>query len=141
MLKTTRSMRPPAQTPEEENGCAFILDPLDGGCGRPAICSLPRRPGSSYCPAHHALCYLPPESVAERQHLLVIEALAEAVGGKAGGTARCPPPRLLRRLDRVSRAFSSANRSRIVLLPGESRNAAHAHTPSNGKPGRHGPAP
>src|SRR3954447_20185977 len=75
----------------------------------------PRRAGSAYCPIHHALCYLLPESLAERRKLKEIEALAGAVGGKSGRPARRPPPRFLDRMDRVSRGALRPQCSRIVL--------------------------
>jgi len=91
---------------EIDRGCAFVLD----GAGRdPAsvnFCNAPRQPGSAYCPPHHAGCHLANGSAAERRQLCEIEALAKAVGGTQGRAARHPPARLLRRLDRVARAFS-----------------------------------
>jgi hypothetical protein len=38
-------------------GCRFLI-------GERMQCGAPRRPGSSYCPGHHALCYLVPGSPA-----------------------------------------------------------------------------
>ena len=80
-----------------------------------AYCAAPRRAGSAYCHAHHALCYLPSDSLAERRKLKEIEALAEAVGGRSGRPARRPPPRFLQRMDRVSRAALRPKCSRNVL--------------------------
>src|SRR5205814_7635933 len=82
-------------------GCAFPL----GANGAPLACGAPRRPGSSFCPEHHALCHLPPGGRAERRALAEEEALARAVGGRLGREAREPPDALLRRLDRISRLF------------------------------------
>lgn len=98
---------------EGEPGCAFVLDAADPGAGA-RFCNAPQRPGSAYCPLHHASCYLRSGSVAERRQLREIEALAEAVGGKRGPAGRRPPRSLLRRLDRIARAFSSPQRSRNV---------------------------
>ena len=100
---------------ENDGGCAFILDGPDPGSAPPNFCNAQRRPGSAYCPRHHARCRLPGGSGAERQQLREIEALAEAVGGRRGRAARQPPAPLLRRLDRLARALSHQNRSCIVL--------------------------
>ena len=110
---THSTQRPAEGDPDAEYGCAFVLRGGDGPPGG-AFCEAPRRPGSAYCPQHHALCHLPSDSVAERQRLREIEALAEAVGGKRGRPTRTPPPRLLRRLDRIARAASSPDRSCFV---------------------------
>jgi hypothetical protein len=91
-------------------GCAFVLDDVDGEAA-PICCGAPLRPGSAYCPSHHALCHLPAGSVAERRQLREIAALAKAVGGKQGRAASAPPTVLLRRLKRIERAFSRPNRS------------------------------
>jgi len=101
------------QDSEEDDGCAFVL----AGSGKTRaerFCGAPRRPGSVYCPRHHARCRLRGGSAAERQRLHEIEALAAAVGGRRGDGARRPPPQLLRRLERIARAFSRPKRSRIV---------------------------
>src|SRR4051812_29192185 len=90
--------------PEPECGCAFVLEEdICTKAGR-GFCAAPRRPGSAYCPAHHAMCHLSSDSLAEKRKLKEIEALAEAVGGKSGRPARRPPPRFLQRMNRVSRA-------------------------------------
>ena len=101
--------------PEPDGGCAFVLD-ADGRMtqGR-TRCSGPLRAGSVYCEAHHARCHLPSDSLAERRKIKEIEALATAVGGRSGRPARHPPPRFLRRMDRVSRASSRPDRSLNVL--------------------------
>jgi hypothetical protein len=102
-----------AAASDADPGCAFILE---GGAdaSEPGVCQARRRPGSAYCPAHHALCHLPSGSAAERWQLREIEALAAAVGGRQGRPARTPPPALLRRLERLERAFLRAECSRIV---------------------------
>ena len=128
MPTITPGVASPAENPAAEGGCAFPIDALGAGRHRGRSCGAPPRPGSPYCAEHHALCYVPPESLAERRRLLEIEALAEAVGGKTGRIARRPPVRLLRRLDRVSRSFSTQNRSRIVPKGGEDRDAENART-------------
>ncbi len=39
--------------------CQFIAgEPTPNDIGK---CALPVRPGSSFCPLHHALCWLPPD--------------------------------------------------------------------------------
>jgi hypothetical protein len=47
-------------------GCAFLL--TDG-----EQCGAPRKLASSYCPAHHTMCYLATGSRAERERLRLIE--------------------------------------------------------------------
>ncbi len=96
---------------EGDGGCRFIMNGIDPGLGRVNFCCAPRQAGSAYCPRHHALCRLPKGSTAEMRQLGEIEALAEAVGGRQGREARHPPDRLLRRLDRIARAFSRPDRS------------------------------
>jgi hypothetical protein len=98
-----------------EDGCAFVLDGLGGGSVCANFCNEPRQSGSAYCPAHHASCHLPNGSDAERQQMREIEALAKAVGGKQGRAARHPPAPLLRRFDRVARAFLRSKSSSFVL--------------------------
>jgi hypothetical protein len=90
----------------EAVGCAFVLD--DNGVipGRSRSCGAPLRAGSAYCETHHAICHLPAGSAAEKRQLREIAALAKAVGGKLGRPAAGPPPMLLRRLERIERAFS-----------------------------------
>jgi len=90
-----------------DEGCAFIL--TEAGC-----CGAPRRPGSSYCQEHHALCHLVEGSRRERRRLREAEALASAVGGRQGRPARLPPDPLLRRLENIARGFSRTQRPRIV---------------------------
>jgi hypothetical protein len=99
---------------QDDCGCAFIIDSADPGPGRVNFCNAPRGSGSTYCLRHHALCHLTKGSAAEERQLREIEVLAEAVGGRQGIEARHPPERLLHRLDRIARAFSRPNRSRIV---------------------------
>jgi len=99
-------------------GCAFIVD----GAPEGGLCNAPRRPGSPYCPAHHARCHLAAGSSAERRQLREIEALAKAVGGKRAGPAgqsgrpsnEQPPEALLRRLDRTARAAARPKSSCFV---------------------------
>ena len=90
---------------EDDGGCAFVLGGTGSGPGSVNFCNAPRQPGSAYCPPHHACCHLANGSAAERRQLCEIEALAKAVGGTQGRATRHPPARLLRRLDRVARAF------------------------------------
>ena len=99
-------MRPADQ---EDSGCAFPL----GADDAPVPCGAPRRPRSSFCPEHHALCHVPPGSRSERQAFAEEEALARAVGGRLGAEAREPPEALLRRLDRISRLFFCPDSSRM----------------------------
>jgi hypothetical protein len=92
---------------DEDEGCAFILD--SGG-----TCDARRREGSPYCGHHHALCHVSEESRRGRRRLKEAEALASAVGGRAGKPARLPPDPVLRRLENIARGFARANRSRFV---------------------------
>lgn len=96
---------PAAADAEPDCGCSFVIDGSDAGPGSVNFCSAPRQAGSAYCSRHRALCHLPKGGAAEGQQLRVIEALADAVGGRQGHEARHPPNRLLRRLDRIARAF------------------------------------
>jgi hypothetical protein len=57
-------------------GCRF-LDDANRACGAR------RRAGSSYCDHHHAICYLPAGSLAERKRVRLMGRIADAVGGKA----------------------------------------------------------
>jgi hypothetical protein len=115
-----RGNRTPAATGlDPEIGCAFIYDTPGEAPSMTGACGAPRRAGSAYCPTHHALCYLPAASQAERRQLQEIEALADAVGGKTGRPGRHPPPRFLRRLGRIARVASFApNSSCFVLVRG-----------------------
>jgi hypothetical protein len=97
---------PAAGNAEPDCGCSFVIDGGDAGPGSVNFCSAPRQAGSAYCSRHRALCHLPRGSAAEGQQLRAIDALANAVGGRQGREARHPPDRLLRRLDRIARAFS-----------------------------------
>jgi hypothetical protein len=102
-----------AVTREDESadyGCAFVVDASGGA----TFCQAPRVAGSAYCPDHHAECHLPKGSTAEARQLREIEALAEAVGGRLGHAAPDPPDPLLRRLDRIARAYSRPKCSCIV---------------------------
>jgi hypothetical protein len=103
---------------ESEPGerCAFILDAGTSATGETTCCAASPRLGSVYCHEHHALCYLPSRSLAERRKLKEIEALAKAVGGRSGRPARRPSPGFLNRMDRVSRGILQPNRSRTVLI-------------------------
>ncbi len=103
-------------------GCAYILDTdpaaqpgIRPAC--PAYCGLPRRPGSDYCAAHHALCHLRPGSRAEAMKGFAIEALADAVGGRQArprpgslpgsppGAITGPPPSWFPRVEAAARPF------------------------------------
>jgi hypothetical protein len=131
-----RMSQPARGDQDADGGCAFVIDGADPIPGRVNFCNAPRDPGSAYCRGHHALCHLAKQSAAERRGLIEIEALAEAVGGRQGRVARDPPPRLLRRLDRIARAFSQSNRSRIVQeAPMSTRRTPRTATASQADPG------
>jgi hypothetical protein len=91
----------------EDEGCAFILD----GGGR---CGDLRRRGSVYCAHHHAACHVSGGSSGERRRLKETEALASAVGGRRGKSARAPSEHFLRRLENVARGLARPKCSRIV---------------------------
>jgi hypothetical protein len=62
------------------SGCRF-LDDDNQACGEP------RCVGSSYCPHHHRICYLPAGSSSERIRPRTFKRIADAVGGKASAAA------------------------------------------------------
>ena len=76
----------------EQDGCRFV-DEHHRQCGAP------RRPGSSYCPDHHAICRLAIGSRAERSEIRLVEWIGEPVGGRAGDRERVPPEKFMRRLE------------------------------------------
>src|SRR5579864_2024293 len=98
----------------EDSGCSFVAGGTDAGRRGINFCGAAREAGSVYCARHRALCHLPKGSAAEGRQLRVIEALADAVGGRQGHAARHPPDRLLRRLDRIAHALSRPKCSLIV---------------------------
>lgn len=103
--------REPPSEGGSEDGCAFLVEASGGS----RACGVPRRPGSPYCPEHHALCHVANGSPGEQRRLGEAEALAKAVGGRQGRNARQPSEQFLRRLDRASRRPSSrAKRSCYV---------------------------
>jgi hypothetical protein len=106
----------PTET-EDDPGCAYPIDGL-GTCP-PRACGAPRRRASAYCPEHHARCRLRSGSSAELRRWRESEALAAVVGGRLGKPGREPPPALLRRLARVSRAVLRPKRSLNVLGEGD----------------------
>jgi hypothetical protein len=93
--------------------CAFVIDGAPLGSAT-RVCQAPRRPGSSYCERHHALCRLPGGSTAERRKLHEIEMLALVAGGRQPRPGQQPKAAQLRRLDRLARVLSGASRSRNV---------------------------
>lgn len=94
----------PLGTEAVDPGCAYILD--DRGPGLRRTCALPRRPGSSYCAWHHAVCHLACGSAAEARRLRAVEKLAAAVGGRRGRGDAGPSARFLARLEWLVRALS-----------------------------------
>jgi len=87
---------------EDEPGCSFVLDEPGG----PRACGARRRQASSYCPQHHAVCYVVSGSDAEVKRLQEVEALASAVGGRRGRRQSAPSREFLRRLEQATRDFS-----------------------------------
>jgi len=63
------------------DGCRYLVDDRWHQCGAK------EQPGSSYCPEHHALCYLPPMSAAERRRINQIDRIGAVVGGRLAAGA------------------------------------------------------
>lgn len=91
----------------DDPGCAFVIDEPSGR----QACGAPRRQGSSYCPHHHALCYVVSGSDAEHKRLREVEALASAVGGRRGRRQSTPSRQFLQRLEQTVRGLSCSKRS------------------------------
>ena len=87
---------------DEAPGCAYLLDEGEGR----HCCGERLRPGSSYCPQHHALCHLACGTIEEARILREVEALARAVGGRRAADGGGPSHRFLRRLEQAARIFS-----------------------------------
>lgn len=96
----------------EPAGCAYII----GDNGLRHTCGEPLRPGSAYCPRHHALCHIRCGSKAEITRLREVETLASAVGGRQCRPAGGPSERFLRRLEHVVRDLARAGRSCYVRI-------------------------
>jgi len=84
---------------EDNVGCAYVLDKSDGL----RSCGAPRRLASSYCPFHHAICYIASGSRAEFKQLQEVETLASAVGGRRARQAAGPSRQFLKRLEQAVR--------------------------------------
>ena len=84
---------------DDAPGCAYLL-------GSHEPCGAPCHGHSPYCAAHHAICHFRRGSAAERRWLRHLDALADAVGGRAAGSGAVPPDHFLSRLERLTRAFS-----------------------------------
>jgi hypothetical protein len=98
-----RIMLPAEREDLKDNaGCAYVLDKSDGL----RSCGAPRRPVSSYCPFHHAVCYIVSGSRAELKRLQEVETLASAVGGRRARQAAGPSRQFLKRLEQVVRSDS-----------------------------------
>jgi hypothetical protein len=82
-------------------GCAYLL----GAHSTAPSCGRPRRPRSSYCDRHHALCHVANGTVAEAARVREAEALACAVGGRQGWRLTQPSRLFLRRLQQFLRDF------------------------------------
>jgi hypothetical protein len=91
----------------DDPGCAYVVEVL----GERRTCGAPRRLTSSYCPRHHALCYLVSGSKAEDRRLQEVEALASAVGGRRGRQSVGPSRQFLERLEHAVRGNSCPKRS------------------------------
>src|SRR4051812_518174 len=88
-----------------EYGCAYILDDVSTDSGGPTFCGRPCRPGSDYCPEHHARCHLRRGSRAETMKEFAQEALANAVGGKQARRLPAPPSHWFPRVEKATRPF------------------------------------
>jgi hypothetical protein len=80
---------------DRDDGCVYIIE--ESGSHR--ICGTPRRPVSSYCPQHHALCHLANGSAAEANRIREVEAIASAVGGRRSRNRGGPSRQFLKRLE------------------------------------------
>jgi len=80
---------------DQDDRCAYIIE--EAGAHR--ICGALRRPISSYCPQHHALCHLANGSAAEANRIREVEAIASAVGGRRSRNRRGPSRQFLKRLE------------------------------------------
>jgi len=87
---------------DDDVGCTYVLDEPDGRLA----CGAPRRQASSYCPRHHAVCYITSGSNAEIKRLREVEALASAVGGRRARRQAAPSPQFLKRLEQAIRDIS-----------------------------------
>ncbi len=87
---------------EEDQGCAYIVD----GYGSRRNCGAPRRPVSSYCEQHHALCHLAYGSTAEASRLREVEVIASAVGGRRSRNRSGPSSQFIKRLEHAVSASS-----------------------------------
>jgi hypothetical protein len=92
----------PPENERDDPGCAYLLDAEETAIS----CGLPRRPRSSYCSKHHALCHIACGTAAEVDRLREVEALACAVGGRQGWRGVQPSRPFLERLHYVVRDFS-----------------------------------
>ena len=91
----------------ENFGCAYPMEEN----GKRLSCGAPRRPASSYCAEHHALCHVPSGTIEEIRRLREVEALASAVGGRNAQRTRHPSAHFLKRLEYATRDLLSVNRS------------------------------
>lgn len=82
--------------------CCYLLGDEEGR----RHCATERRPGSSYCPEHHALCHIAGGTSAEVRRLREVEALATAVGGRRGNDGAGPSRRFLKKLEQAVQPFS-----------------------------------
>jgi hypothetical protein len=86
---------------QDDLGCAYLI----GGEKTAKNCALPRRPRSSYCHEHHALCHLACGTSEEADRLREVETLARAVGGRQGWHGSGPSRPFLERLESAVRDF------------------------------------
>jgi hypothetical protein len=93
---------PERERVDDEAGCSYVLDEPNGR----RICGAPRREASSYCPHHHAVCYIVSGSSAEVKRLREVEALASAVGGRRARPGAGPSRHFLERLEQAIRGAS-----------------------------------
>jgi hypothetical protein len=77
-------------------GCRFPLSDSSPWI----FCCHRRKPGSSYCAAHHAVCYLTRGGSGERKAIERIERLAAFVGGRASDKQSQPSEAFISRADR-----------------------------------------
>jgi hypothetical protein len=95
------SWSPALKDRQTGSGCSYILGDDQGR----HFCGQPLRPGSSYCPQHHALCHVACGTTEEAWRLREVEALAHAVGGRRAPEGGGPSRRFLNRLEHAMRIF------------------------------------
>jgi hypothetical protein len=87
---------PETETAAGHRGCQYLDTDLQP-------CGAPRRPGSSYCDHHHALCHLAVGSKAEGRRCREFERIGQAIGGRGPLGKGAPSAYFLRRIEDLQR--------------------------------------